>query len=391
MFYDPRMIQKPPYFRLSLFYLVYFAALGSFVPYWSIYLKTLQFNAIEIGQLMGLFMLSKLLAPLLWGWVTDHSGKRLKWIRWAAFLSIVSLAPVFVDHNLYTMAIIMLLFSFFWNASLPQFEALTLNYLGHQVHQYSWIRLWGSIGFIAMVVVLPLLFDDKGIEILPAVVLALFMLIWVTTGLIRDQGSHPHPDTRQGMSSVMKHPMVIALFIACILQTASHGAYYTFFSIYLEDMGHTRRFVGWMWALGVIAEVILFIFMYRLFRHFRAYQLFAVSLLLTAIRWFILAILSDKLALLVFSQLLHATSYGLFHASAIHLIHEWFPGRLQGRGQALYAGLSFGLGGALGSLLSGYLWQFSSAATTFLIMAGIALTGWLVARFMIRRNSLWCV
>jgi PPP family 3-phenylpropionic acid transporter len=183
--------------------------------------------------------------------------------------------------------------------------------------------------------------------------------------------------------------MVIALLLACILQAISHGAYYTFFSIFLEDQGYSRSFVGWMWALGVLAEVILFIFVYRLFDRFEAYQLFAVSLLITALRWVLLAEFADYTTVLWLSQLLHAASFGLFHASAIHLIHDWFPGSLQGRGQALYAGLSFGLGGAIGSVLSGYLWELTTAATSFLTMSAIAFVGWLISITLIKKSTLW--
>ncbi len=382
---------SPPYFRLSLYYLFYFAALGVFVPYWSVYLQHLNFSAIEIGELVAIFMSSKFLAPLAWGWLTDHYGQRLKWIRLAAFLSIVTLVPIFFKQNYVWMAAIMLLFGFFWNASLPQFEALTLNHLGNKTSHYSWVRLWGSIGFIMTVVSLPFVFEWQGITILPLVLLLLFITIWMSTWLIGDKDQHhTHPD-QQGLKKVITHPMVIALLLACLLQTVSHGAYYTFFSIYLEGQGYSRIFVGWMWALGVIAEVILFLFIYRLFARFQAYQLFTLSLLVTAIRWVLLAEFTEHTAVLWFSQLLHAASYGLFHASAIHLIHDWFPGRLQGRGQAIYAGLSFGLGGAIGSVMSGYLWELTTTSTTFLIMAGIAFIAWLIAVIFIKKSVLWSV
>ena len=170
------------------------------------------------------------------------------------------------------------------------------------------------------------------------------------------------------------------------MQTLSHGAYYTFFSIYLEDQGYTTEVIGLMWALGVLAEVVLFVFIARLFDRFHAYHLFAFSLLLTAIRWVLLGEYVGSLEILLLVQCLHAASFGLFHVSAIHIIHDWFPGRLQGRGQAIYAGLSFGLGGAMGSLLSGYLWAFSNTTTTFYIMAGIAFVGWLVSQIIVRNQ-----
>ncbi len=334
-------------------------------------------------------MFSKFLAPLVWGWLADYSGQRLKWIRVAAFLSIVTLIPLFMQKSYAWIAGLTLLFGFFWNASLAQFEGLTLNHLGDKKSRYSWVRLWGSIGFIIAVAALPSLFEKSGISTLPWVLLCFFVLIWLSTWLVTDKPHSAHPDDKQDLSTVIKHPMVIALLLACILQAVSHGAYYTFFSIYLEDLGYSRDFVGWMWALGVLAEVILFMFVYRLFNRFAAYKLFAASLLITAIRWGLLAEFTEYTAVLWFSQLLHAASFGLFHASAIHLIHDWFPGNLQGRGQALYAGLSFGLGGAIGSILSGYLWELTTTAISFLTMAAFALMAWLIAVIFIKKSTLW--
>jgi PPP family 3-phenylpropionic acid transporter len=139
-----------------------------------------------------------------------------------------------------------------------------------------------------------------------------------------------------------------------------------------------------LWALGVFAEVGLFIVLYRLMNRVSLYYLFSLSLFLTAFRWLILGFYVDNLWLLLFSQLLHAASFGLFHASAIHLIHRWFPGSLQGRGQAFYAGISFGLGGAIGGFLSGYLWENVAAHITFLLMACCALLGGCIAWLFVK-------
>jgi len=377
----------PPYFRLSLFYVFYFAALGAFAPYWSVYLKHLSFTAIEIGQLMSLFMFTKLVAPFAWGWLTDHTGKRLKWIQVASFLTIPSLLLIFIDQSYFWISFATVLFGFFWNASLPQYEALTLNHLGKKSHEYSKVRLWGSVGFIVAVACLPMLFKYQSINVLPIVLLGLFSLTWFSTALITDRDHSDHSKNRkQSLIQILKAPKVVAFLLACVLQTLSHGAYYTFFSIYLEDHGYSTGMVGLMWALGVLAEVVLFIFIARVFNKFSAYQLFTVSLVLTAISWVLLGEYVDNLMVLLLVQCLHAASFGLFHVSAIHIIHDWFPGRLQGRGQAIYAGLSFGLGGALGSLLSGYLWEFSNTTTTFYIMAGIAFLGWLVSLVTTRRG-----
>jgi PPP family 3-phenylpropionic acid transporter len=96
----------------------------------------------------------------------------------------------------------------------------------------------------------------------------------------------------------------------------------------------------------------------------------------------------DSFAFLVLSQLLHAASFGLFHATAISLTHQLFPGRLHARGQALYAGISFGLGGAVGNLLSGYTWDSMGSTWTFLASALIALLGAIIAAKFVTKDQL---
>ena len=379
------MAAKPPYFKLSSFYFFYFAALGAFVPYWTVYLKVhFKFSSVEIGELLAIFMATKLIAPLVWGWLADHYNNRLGLIRFAAVMTVISFTGVYLYKSYWWMAGVMVAFGFFWNASLPLYEALTLNHLGSKISRYGQIRLWGSIGFIFMVAGLPLVIEGDYLSTLPHYLLLMFIAIIVSTWLIKDK---PHPikiSHKKGLEKLPINGMLSAFLAACMLQTASHGAYYTFFSIYLEDHGYSRLYAGVMWALGVAAEVGLFIVLYRFMDRFSVTSLFSLSLLLTAVRWVILGLFVDNAIILALSQLLHAASYGLFHASAIHLIHYWYPGRIQGRGQALYAGLSFGLGGAIGSLLSGYLWEAVATSTTFLLMAGFALLGWLVAIVFVR-------
>lgn len=374
--------------RLSSFYFFFFAALGSFVPYWSLYLKSLGFSAAQIGELMAVVMGSKVFAPYLLAWFSDHLGKRLAIIQASLILSVVVFAGVLPYQSYWWFILVMATFGFFWHAALPLFEALTLNHLLDDTHRYSHIRLWGSVGFIIMVGALPPLIKEDNISHLPLFVLGLLIASTLTTFFVKDNQVTPVKYRSIPLLSTLKRPIVIALFFACALQALSHGAYYTFFTIYLEDHGYSRSTAGWMWALGVFAEVILFIVMHRLLSRYRVCQLFILALFVTSLRWLLLALWVDNLVILLLAQFFHAASFGLFHATAIFLTHELFPGRLQGRGQALYAGLSFGLGGTLGHLLSGYTWETLGSTATFIASAIIALIGAMIATRYVKEEHL---
>jgi len=368
-----------PYWRLSGFYFTYFAALGALVPYWGLYLQGLGFSAAEIGGLMAIPMATKFVAPFIWGWLGDHLGHRMAIVRLGSFLTAIIFLAVFWLTGFWALGLAMVLFSFFWNAVLPQFEAVTLVYLKERVAHYARIRVWGSVGFILTVVALGMGVDIGGPEIILPVLLAIYTSIWLSSLMIKDPSPEPHPEDQPSLVSILKLPAVIAFFVVCFLLQAGHGAYYTFYSIYMDSVGYSKTLIGQLWALGVIAEVVVFLFMHRLLQRFGAKRVLLASLFLAALRWLLLGHFAGSLVIMLFAQTLHAATFGTFHASAIHLVHHYFTGKHQGRGQALYSSLSFGLGGAVGSLYSGFLWSSAGPASTYAVSSGVSLLALLIA------------
>ena len=371
-----------PYWRLSSFYFFYFASLGALVPYWSLYLKDLGFEAQAIGTLIAFIPATKIFAPYIWGWMADHSQRPIIIIRIANLLAVVAFAGVFFGSNYWWLALIMFMFSFFWNSSLPQFEATTLNHLKNKIHRYSNIRLWGSLGFIFMVVGLGEFFQNQSIDWLPTVIFVLLGAIFLVSLMVPESLQVEHGEQTKIMS-VVRQPVVLAFLAVCFLMVLSHGPYYTFYSIYLEDHGYSRRFIGLFWAVGVIAEVFIFLLMHRIIPVLGARLLLLITLALTALRWLLIGFFPDNTSILFFAQLFHAFSFGVFHAVGILLVHQFFKGKHQGRGQALYASLSFGVGGAVGSLISGLLWDRIDHSSLFALAAMAALLAWgIVWKFM---------
>lgn len=373
-----------PYWRLSSFYLFYFATLGVLVPYWALYLKHLNFNAAEIGELMAILMLTKVVSPNVWGWIADHTGKRMQIVRIGSFLALVTFALVFLVEQYWPLAMVMLLYSFFWNAALPQFESVTLGHLLDETHRYSFVRLWGSIGFIVAVVALGEMLDRQSAAILPAVLMMMFLGIWLSSLLVPEKLDGGQRSESGSIMNVLRKPAVIALLLVCFLMQASHGPYYTFYTIYMESHGYGRGMIGQLWALGVIAEVGIFMVMHRLVLRYGLRVLLITSLLLTAMRWFLIGYLPDNLPVMLFAQLLHAASFAVFHAVAIQLFHHFFRGAHHGRGQALYASFSFGAGGAVGAFYSGAGWDTWGPTWVYSSAGYMALLAALVAYAMIR-------
>ncbi len=372
------------YWRLSGFYLFYFASLGALLPYWSLYLKSLDFSITEIGQLMAILMATKIVAPNIWGWIADHTGKRMTIIRMASLLAAISFAGVFLGNAFWWLVLVLVVFSFFWNATLPQFEATTMNHLGDDMHRYSGIRLWGSVGFILAVAGLGALFGQFSVAILPYVLLGLFMLIWLNSLCVPESAAGHLSLDQEPLGKVLRRPVVLSLLGVCFLVQASHGPYYTFFSLYMEDIGYSTTVIGQLWALGVLSEIGVFLLMPVLLPRFGARRLLLLAVVLSLLRWLLTAFYADNLAIITFSQTLHAASFGLYHAVMIFLIHSLFTGAHQGRGQALYSSISFGAGGAAGSLVSGYLWTGLGPQAMYLMAAAICLVALGVVVFGVR-------
>lgn len=378
-----------PYWRLSGFYFAYFALLGGVAPFLSLYFYHLGFSAARIGELVAIPMLMRCLAPSLWGWLGDVTGKRLLIVRCGALATAVSFSAIFLRQDYLWLAVVMALHSFFWHAVLPQFEAITLTHLGDQSARYSQVRLWGSVGFIATVVGLGLLLQSYDLDLYPAVMLCIMVLIYLCSLLV------PNPPRRivsEGRTSIsgfrqqLLRPGVPAFFICVALMQLSHGPYYTFLTLHLEALGYTRGVIGVMWALGVVAEILLFAVMTRVLAFCSLKQMLVVSFALAALRWLLLGALADHLAVLLFAQVLHAATFGSFHVAAIHFVQQSFSEKLQGQGQALYATLA-GVGGALGALYSGYSWTSIGPFWTFCIASLAALMAALLLQWRLPRRE----
>ncbi len=367
-----KVTSSVPYWRLSGFYFFYFASLGVLIPYWSLYLKSLGYNSLTIGALVAILPATKLVAPYIWGWLADHTRRSMLIIRLACLFALLSFALVFVSQQLWWLTFAMLLFSFFWNATLPQFEAMTLNHLGDDTHNYSMIRLWGSLGFIVLVVLMGDLLETYDADIIPVVVLMTFVVILVSSFMVPEKLNKPHSE-HSPIWHVIKQPKVMAFLVVCFLMLCGHGPYYTFYTIYLQEQGYSSYMIGVLWAVGVLAEVIIFLLMHRLLPIFGARNLLIFTLLLTIIRWLLIGFYVDSLSMLFLAQLIHAFSFGVFHAVGIALVHEYFTGSHQGRGQALYSSVSFGAGVAVGSLVSGLLWDQYGATVLFIFASACTL------------------
>src|SRR5574340_1146173 len=372
------------HWRIAGFYFFYYAFVGMFAPYWSLYLQSIHFSAIDIAILMSIQPVMRMVAPTIWGWLADHTGKRLLVVQIAATLSAVFYLGVFATTSFWGMLLVLGLMSFFWSASMPLVEATTLTYLGKHTAHYGRIRSWGSIGFIVSVVGLGYAFDYIAIAWLLWAGLVCEIGILVFARQIPPTEVLAHHTDSQSIRNIVLQPRVLALFGACFLMSVAHGPYYTFFSIYLVEHGYAKSAVGGLWALGVICEIGVFFLMPWLTRRYGFTRILLFSLAAAVMRFLLIGWAVDMLLLILIAQVLHAATFGAYHAASVGLVHEFFRGRHQSKGQTLFGSVTYGAGGMLGGLASGPIWQHYGPSVLYSCSAAMALAGMLLMWWKLR-------
>lgn len=373
--------------NLSRFYFVYYFFVGSFVPYWGLYLKSESFSAADIGILMSVFQISRIFAPNFWGWLADHTRRRVIWIKLTAFLGLIGFVAVFWAHGFWWLFFVMACLSLFTSSTLPLSESLTLAHLATTNGHYSRIRMWGSTGFIVAAVVLGYLIDGFGIQSLLWFLLAVQCLLFFLTFKLPEAQVKAHPHDQFSVWQIVKQPPVIALLVGCAGMVTAHGVLYNFYSIYLSEHGYSKGTIGLLWAVGVICEIGVFMLMPSLLKRFSLKQVMVVSLLFAVLRFLAIGAVPDQLVLLVLAQSLHAFTFGSFHAASVEVVTQFFNGRHQAKGQAIYNSVAYGVGGTLGGILGGYAMQYLGGSVTFSLAALFPFLGLLVIGFGLKLTT----
>lgn len=373
-------VPRLPAKRLAGFYFFYYATVGAFMPYWAPYLAERGFTPAQMGIAFALMGVTRSFMPLVWGWWGDHSESRIRLIRWAAFASLLMFLAIPFADGVFWIAALMIAYTLFWHALLPQFEVVALNHLAISGADYSRVRLWGSVGFVVAVLGLGPILDATGMLPLPWLVAGFWVgMVWLAWRVPDAIVAAPSESSRLSIWTVLRRPEVLALLTVCLCSQLSFAPYYNFFTLFLERHGYSRSFAGFLWALGVIAEIGLFVVMGRVIRKLGARPIMIAALAATTLRWLLTATAVDSLGVLILMQLSHALTFGAYHAVAMHYVQRLFPSSLQGRGQAIYNGVAYGVGGSVGSVSAGYLWGSVSPESTFLCAAAIAAIGTWVA------------
>ena len=364
--------------QLGGFYFFYFAFVGAFASYWSLYLKSLSFSALQISFALSVMQVMRIISPTIWGWIADHRSNPQTVVRALSVATIILFSGVFFSDKYFWLVPVTACASFVWGGSLPLVEAITMGQLAGQTDRYGRIRLWGSVGFILAVTIVGYLLDHVAMRWLPHIVVLMMLGIAWFAFKIPDAVAHHSEHSSEPIWNILRRREVMLLFAACFCMTAAHGPLYIFFSIFLDDHGYNKTSIGVLWSLGVIVEVFLFLYFPKIVKVIRLEYIFIGSFAVAAVRFLMIAWGVQWPALIVIAQVLHAITFGAFHVAAMTYVHRHFQGRHQAKGQALFTSLTYGAGGTVGGLVAGALWEPIGSGLTFSLGALTAALGFIL-------------
>ncbi len=370
--------------NFALFFFAYYGYIGVFSPYASLYFADKGIGAAQIGVLMSLMQVMRIVGPNLWGWVADHTSQRVQVLRLTSIAAALVFCGMFWGQTFAFFFVVLVLLNLFTSAQGPLSEALVLSAMRGDLTHYGRLRLWGSVGFIAAVTLSGQLLDWFGVGLVPWISLALLAMVAAVTLNMREERALSHGPETPSVRALLQQREVIAFFASTFLMVAAHASLYVYYSLYLASIGYSKTVIGLMWSLGVVAEIAFFYWQAPLFRRFGVRWLMLASLAIGILRFLMIGFGAGSLWLLLVAQVLHAATFGVHHSASVATLQRWFSGPLQARGQALYISVSYGLGGTAGGLLLSACWDTFGAQVVYLLAAVMCGLGWIAAAFSYR-------
>lgn len=348
----------------------YFAHIGFFNPYLPLWLKEMGLSLVLISVLTSVQATTRLFAPYIWGWVSDHTGERVKLLRLGALVALVSACLLWLPLSPLWLGVVLLLMFTHTSAMMPMSEAAMAHLVSQggafDAKRYGRVRLWGSVGFLVTVLLAGAWFEAFGMQQFPTMTILSLLAVLLSTLCMPDQREAAHvQQDRPAVWPVLRQAPVRWFFASAFFHVLSHIGIYVFFSLYLDALGYSKTLIGVMWAVSVVVEIGWFFWQSRWLHRLPLTGWLLLCSGTMVLRMLLTAAWADVLLVLVLAQALHAVTFAAHHTSCVALVSHHFPGRLRGRGQALYTVIAYGFPGVIGGLLGGILSEHWGLASVF--------------------------
>jgi PPP family 3-phenylpropionic acid transporter len=356
----------------------YFAHIGFFNPYLPLWLKELGFSLIAISLLCSVQAATRLLAPYACGTLSDRSGECVKFLRYGATAALLCSIALWLPLGGMGLFMVLLLMFSHTSAMMPMIESALANLVSQgrafDAGRYGRVRLCGSLGFLTAVLAAGWWFHRFGMGDFPAWISATLAAVAISVWLLPDTKApapvaEVHPDIRP----VLRQPVVRWFFASAFFHMLSHIFVFIFLSLYLDALGHSKSVIGLLWAVSVLIEMGCFFTQGRWLGKLPLTAWLVLASALMVLRMGLTAGLPLLLPVLLLAQAMHAITFSAHHTVCIALLTQHFPGRLRGRGQALYTVVGYGLPGVIGGLGGGVLSAAAGLGSVFWLSGACAL------------------
>ena len=355
----------------------YFAHIGFFNPYLPLWLKDLGLPIFTISLLTSVQSITRVFAPYAWGALSDHTGQRVLLLRISAAVALVSSLGLWWNGGAWWLALVLLVMFTHTSSMMSLTEAAMAHLVAGDWGRYGRIRLWGSAGFLLTVFVAGEWFEHFGMGHFPAWAAGTLAIVLIATLRLPDvrEPVAAHSAVKEPVGPVLRIPAVRWFFISLFFHVMAHFAVYGFLSLYLDSLGYGKGTIGLLWALSVVAEIAWFYLQGRLLGLFAMPRWLLICGVAAVLRMGITAGCGQWVWALVAAQALHALSFAAHHTTCIAMVSRHFPGRLRGRGQALFTVIGYGFGGVLGVLAGGAIAQHFGYVAMFSVATLLAAVG----------------
>ena len=307
----------------------------------------------QIGIVFASAPLVRFIVPFLFLRGLELNRTIFIYALWLLFVS--SIVFYLVIYNFYALILANIALGIGMSLALPFIEVLALEHIGKE--RYGKIRLFGSIGFILVSLVL------VRFELSVVSAMTSFMAVTFFTTLFGFMLSRFSAHSRESQKASIGNFATTmlshwSLWLGLLLMQVSFGAYYNFFTIYETKQGVSLDMTINLWSFGVLIEIVMFYFQGPLLKKNLLF-LMIFSAFMTALRWLVVAVYADNIVIIFISQSIHALSFALFHSATIAYLYRLYAQKQLA--QQFFLGLCYGLGGFLGSISAGYIYEYMSA------------------------------
>ncbi|MGO4436132.1 MFS transporter [Rhizobium sp. RAF56] len=370
-------IGAPPHFRLrtALSYCAPLLVNGIALPFFPVWLASLNFNDHEIGTILAVPMVVRVLVAPIVAMIADRMEERANVLFVSGALSFLTALALFWTRDFWPVLIVYTLQGATYSPYVPVVESIAISGVRRWGFDYGSMRVWGSVAFIFATLIGGQLIGVWGGGMVPPVMAIGFALTIAMSlycpriGPTRRRGQ---PINLQAPGGSLLKPQLLVTMLGVSIQQSSHAVLYTFSSIYWHELGFSGMQVGVLWVVGVASEVMVFFLSRRLSRRFSAWTLIRIGSAVSVCRWLLFPTTFSFFGFFVL-QCLHSFTYAFVHTGIQRRIVATVQEAQESSAQGVYFFYN-GMFLGLMTLASGYLYGQLGPASYY-VMAAVAFFG----------------